>query len=76
MMSRAEFERDLLCERVRRGIAAAKARGQTSRRKVSRLAYEERLSQRRIAERLGGSRTTVNEIFERSRSEGTGTAGG
>ena len=82
MASLAEFEHDLLRERVRSGIAAAKARGQTFGRQkghrpsdrhapeVLRLADEEGLSQRRIAERLGISKTTVNEIVKRRRSSG------
>ena len=77
MASLAEFEHDLLRERVRSGIAAAKARGQTfGRRKghrpsdehapeVLRLSDEEGLSQRAIAARLGISKTTVNEILKR-----------
>lgn len=77
MASFAEFEHDLLRERVRSGIAAAKARGQAfGRRKgyrpsdkhvpeVIRLSKEERLSQRTIAERLGISKTTVNGILKR-----------
>lgn len=77
MASLAEFEHDLLRERVRSGIAAAKARGQTFGRKpgyrpseryapeVVRLSEEEKLSQRRIAQRLGISKTTVNEILKR-----------
>jgi DNA invertase Pin-like site-specific DNA recombinase len=80
MASLAEFEHDLLRERVRSGIAAAKARGQTFGRKagyrpsdrhapeVIRLAEEEKLSQRRIAEKLGLSKTTVNEILKRYRA--------
>lgn len=81
MASLAEFEHDLLRERVQSGIAAAKARGQTFGRKkgyrpsdehapeVLRLANEEKLSQRRIAERIGISKTTVNEISKRHRGE-------
>ncbi len=77
MASLAEFEHDLLRERVRSGIAAAKARGQTFGRKagyrpsdrhapeVLRLADEEKLSQRAIAARLGISKTTVNQILNR-----------
>ena len=77
MASLAEFEHDLLRERVRSGVAAAKARGQTFGRRpgyrpsdkqapeVIRLAQEEKLSQRKIAERLGISKTTVNEIVKR-----------
>jgi DNA invertase Pin-like site-specific DNA recombinase len=77
MASLAEFEHDLLRERVRSGIAAAKARGQRFGRKagyrpsdkhaaeVMRLIEEEGYSQRRVAERLGISKTTVNEIVKR-----------
>lgn len=75
MASLAEFEHDLLRERVRSGVAAAKAQGQTFGRRpgyrpsdkqapeVIRLA-EEKLSQRRIAEKLGISKTTVNKILK------------
>lgn len=64
MASLAEFEHDLLRERVKSGIVAAKARGQTFGRKpgyrpsdehlpeVVRLSKEERMSQRRIAQEL------------------------
>ena len=77
MASLAEFEHDLLRERVRSGIAAAKARGQRFGRQkgyrpsdehapeVLRLADEEGLSQRAIAARLGLSKTTVNGILRR-----------
>ena len=77
MASLAEFEHELLRERVKYGIAAARARGQTFGRKarfrpsdrnaaeVIRLASEEKLSQRAIAARLGISKTTVNSIFKR-----------
>ncbi len=81
MASLAEFEHDLLRERVRSGIAAAKARGQAFGRKpgyrpsdkhapeVVRLAEDEGLSQRAIAKRLGISKTTVNEVLKRRASE-------
>ena len=81
MSSLAEFEHDLLRERVRSGIAAAKARGQTFGRakgfrpsdrhapEVLRLADEEKLSQREIAKRLGISRTTVGGILKRGAAE-------
>lgn len=77
MASLAEFEHDLLRERVRSGVAAAKARGQTFGRrpgyrpsdkqapKVVELSEVEDLSQREIASRLGLSKTTVNEILKR-----------
>ncbi len=83
MASLAEFEHDLLRERVRSGIAAAKARGQTFGRKqgyrpsdrhapeVLRLVDEEKLSQREIAERLSISKTTVNEIVKRRKEDAT-----
>ncbi len=81
MASLAEFEHDLLGERVRSGIAAAKARGQTFGRpkgprpsdrhapEVIRLADEEGLSQRAIAARLQISKTTVNQILQRRAAE-------
>lgn len=81
MASLSEFEHDLLRERVKSGIAAAKARGQTFGRakgyrpsdehapEVLRMADEEKLSQRSIAARLGISKTTVNAIL--SRRKGT-----
>ncbi|MDP9457656.1 MAG: recombinase family protein [Actinomycetota bacterium] len=77
MASLAEFEHELLRERVKSGIAAAKARGQTFGRppgprpsdrhapEVLRLTDEEGLSQRAIAARLGISKTTVNAILSR-----------
>ncbi len=84
MSSLAEFEHDLLRERVQSGIAAAKARGQTFGRRpgwrpsdrmapkvieLSAAGY----SQRRIAAELELSKTTVNEILKRhgrSRAQG------
>lgn len=83
MASLAEFEHDLLRERVRSGVAAAKARGQVFGRRpgyrpsdrhateVVRLIDEEGYSQRRAAERLGISKTTVNEIVKREKGEAT-----
>ncbi len=80
MASLAEFEHDLLRERVTSGIAAAKARGQTFGRRagyrpsdrhapeVVRLSRVEKLSQREIAARLGLSKTTVNEILKREKA--------
>jgi putative DNA-invertase from lambdoid prophage Rac len=77
MASLAEFEHELLRERVKSGIAAAKARGQRFGREagyrpsdrhapeVLRLADEEGFSQRAIAARLGILKTTVNEILKR-----------
>jgi DNA invertase Pin-like site-specific DNA recombinase len=88
MASLAEFEHDLLRERVRSGVAAAKARGQVFGRQLgyrpsdkyaaeaTRLIEEEGYSQRRAAERLGISKTTVNEIVKRTRQEtGSGPSG-
>ena len=88
MASLAEFEHDLLRERVRSGVAAAKARGQVFGRRrgyrpsdkhaaeVMRLIESEGYSQRRVAERLGISKTTVNEIVKRTRQEaGSGPSG-
>lgn len=84
MASLAEFEHDLLRERVRSGVAAAKARGQRFGRRpgyrpsdrqapeVVRLSEIKKLSQREIAKRLGLSKTTVNEILKRERSHPTG----
>lgn len=81
MASLAEFEHDLLRERVRSGVAAAKSRGQTFGRrpgyrpsdkqapKVVELSEVEDLSQREIASRLGLSKTTVNEILKRRKRE-------
>lgn len=75
----AEFERDLARERVRFGIAAAKARGQKlgrqpgQRVKADRLApkvllmVEQGNSYRQIAAALHLSKTTVNEIVKRHR---------
>ena len=83
MASLAEFEHDLLRERVRSGVAAAKARGQVFGRRrgyrpsdkhapeVLRLIEEEGYSQRRAAKRLGISKTTVNEIVKRHRQQAT-----
>lgn len=74
--SLAEFEHDLLRKRVKSGIAAAKACGQTFGRRpgyrpsdkhapeVMRLIGEDH-SQRRVAERLGISKTNVKKIVKR-----------
>jgi putative DNA-invertase from lambdoid prophage Rac len=79
MASLAEFEHDLLWERVRSGIAAAKAQEQTFGRtpcnkpsdkhagEVIRLLQDEYLSQRQVEKRLVISKTTVNEIVNRHR---------
>ena len=66
---------------MRSGIAAAKAHGQTFGRKpgfrpsdkhsaeVIDLSKDEGMSQRKIAARLGLSKTTVNQILKRERRE-------
>jgi putative DNA-invertase from lambdoid prophage Rac len=83
MAALAEFERDLIQERIRSGIAAARARGRTfgrrhgQRPKSEKLApqvlqmLEEGLSYRAIAKRLNMSKNTVMEIVKRSRFAGT-----
>ena len=86
MASLAEFEHDLLRERVRSGVAAAKARGQTFGRrpgyrpsdkkapKVMELS-EAGYSQRRIADELKLSKTTVNHVLQRERAKHVATDG-
>jgi putative DNA-invertase from lambdoid prophage Rac len=81
MASLSEFEHDLLRERIRSGIAAAKARGQTFGRRsgyrpsdkhipaVLYLVGTEGLSQREVARKLGISKTTVNAILRRHRKQ-------
>lgn len=82
MAALAEFERDLLRERITSGIAAAKARGKVfgrrpgERPKSDRLApkvlrfVEEGRSYRAIAKDLGLSKNTVMSIVQRNRTEG------
>lgn len=79
MAALAEFERDLLSERVRSGLAAAKARGKVlgrqagQRTKSDLLApkviqmVEDKVSYRTIAHDLQLSKTTVTEIVKRHR---------
>ena len=79
MAALAEFERDLVSERVRSGLAAAKARGKVlgrqpgQRTKSDRLApqviemVEDKVSYRTIAHDLKLSKTTVTEIVKRHR---------
>ena len=79
MASLAEFERDLLSERIRSGIAAAKANGKKfgrkpgDRPKSDRLApkvlklLEEGRSYRFIAKEMNLSKTTVMGIVHRQR---------
>jgi DNA invertase Pin-like site-specific DNA recombinase len=80
MASIAEFERDLVRERVRSGLAAAKAKGKKlgrrpgQRIKSDRLApqvlkmVEQGCSYREIAQQLHLSKTTVCEIVKRDRT--------
>ena len=81
MASLAEFERDLLRERIRSGIAAAQARGKIfgrrmgERVKSDRLApkvmklVEEGRSYRFIAYELKMSKNTVMDIVHRYRDQ-------
>jgi putative DNA-invertase from lambdoid prophage Rac len=80
MASLAEFERDLVRERVRSGLAAAKARGRKIGRQPGQRVKADRLapkvmemvqlgySYRQIASTLHLSKTTVNEIVKRHRN--------
>jgi putative DNA-invertase from lambdoid prophage Rac len=76
MSALAEFERDLIRERVKSGIAAAKARGQPlgrqtgqrpSDRKAAKVAAlsDEGLSLRLIGRKVGLSKNTVGAILKR-----------
>src|SRR5215218_4052680 len=76
----AEFERELIQERVRSGIAAAKARGKRlgrqpgQRRKSDRLAPKvlalvaQRRSYRLVGREVGLSKNTAAEIVKRRRA--------
>ena len=82
MAALAEFERDLLSERIRSGLATAKAQGkQIGRRagqriKADRLGpkvlalKEEGFSYRQIARKLDISKNTVTDIVKRHRKTG------
>ena len=83
MAALAEFERDLLRERVRSGIAAARKRGVVfgrrpgQRIKADRYAPKvlklvgEGQSYREISHRLGLSKNTVLDIVKRDRATDT-----
>ncbi len=83
MASIAEFERDLVRERVRSGVAAAKVRGQKFGRQPGQRVKTDKLSPkvlqmvsdgysyRKIAEKLNLSKTTVNDIVKRHRESGS-----
>jgi DNA invertase Pin-like site-specific DNA recombinase len=85
MASLAEFERDLVRERVRSGVAAAKARGQKFGRQPGQRVKADKLapkvlqmvqsgySYRKIAEKLHLSKTTVNSIVKRHRLSSNAT---
>ena len=77
----AQFERELIQERIRSGLAAARARGRVLGRrpgqrpksdrlaaKVIALVEEEKLSYRVVAKRLDLSKNTVTEIMKRHRA--------
>ena len=77
MAGLAEFERDLIRERVKSGLAAAKARGVVLGRQVGqrpsdkkaakvRKLHEDGLSYRLIARNVGLSKNTVMEIVRRA----------
>ena len=79
----AEFERDLIGERNRSGLAAAKARGRRLGRRPGQRPKSDRLapkvlalvargrSYRRIGHELGLSKNTVAAIVQRHRTAST-----
>lgn len=83
----AQFERELIQERIKSGMAAARARGRKLGRqpgqrpksdrlaaKVIRMVEEEKLSYRIVAKRLDLSKNTVLEIMKRHRHADTAQA--
>ena len=69
----AEFEREILRERVKAGIAQPRAKGTTLGRpksaakktaEIKRLYRKEKLSKSEIARRLGIGRTSVRRLLE------------
>jgi putative DNA-invertase from lambdoid prophage Rac len=82
----ADFERDLIQERIRSGIAAAKARGKRLGRQAGHRPKSNRLaskvmalvakgrSYRLIGREVGLSENTVADIVKRHRANATQTA--
>jgi DNA invertase Pin-like site-specific DNA recombinase len=69
----ADFERDILRDRVKAGIAEARKQGKPHGRpptarvfadEVQRLFHQKKMSKRRIAKTLGISRTSVRRLLE------------
>jgi len=81
----AEFERELIQERIRSGIAAAKARGKRFGRQPGQRPKSDRLtpkvlalikqgrSYRLVGRELGLSKNTVAAIVKRNRAEARST---
>ena len=79
MAALAEFERDLLSERIRSGLATAKAKGKQIGRRVGQRVKADRLgpkvlelkeqgfTYRQIARKLNISKNTVTDIVKRDR---------
>jgi putative DNA-invertase from lambdoid prophage Rac len=75
----AEFERDILRDRVKAGIAQARKEGKphgrpattTCRAEEARSLLKQGVSKRAIAMRLGISRTSVRRLLGEGRSSGT-----
>ena len=73
----AEFEREILRDRVKAGIAEARKQGKphgrppSARNQVSvvRELFSQGISKRRIAKRLGIGRTSVRRLLAESLSE-------
>jgi putative DNA-invertase from lambdoid prophage Rac len=84
----AEFEHDLISERIKSGLAAAKARGRRLGRRPGQRPKSDRLapkvlalvaqgrSYRRIGHELGLSKNTVAAIVQRHRTASTAARGG
>jgi DNA invertase Pin-like site-specific DNA recombinase len=86
MAGLAEFERDLIRERVKSGLATAKANGKTLGRRYGqrpsdkkaakvRKLHAEGLSYRLIARNVGLSKNTVMDIIRRGQQTPTASAG-